>query len=167
MERDEPVRSEPSEAVVRRRASHLYGLVVTGAVLATANEQFRLVRVALALVSTLLIYWAAETYVHWTSTRTHLQRPLTGAERRSVIVDGWPLVAASGIPLMFLALEAILHVETAVALQVALALNVVLLVGVGYRMGKAGGLRGAPLIGSATLTGLLGVVFILLKSTLH
>src|SRR3954453_10816777 len=67
---------------LRRQGSHLYGLVITGAVLATVNQEFRLARVAVVLLSTLVIYWAAETFVHWTTARTLLQRDLTAAERR-------------------------------------------------------------------------------------
>jgi hypothetical protein len=152
---------------LRREGSHLYGLVITGAVLATVDPGFRLVRVAFVLLSTLAIYWAAETFVHWTTARTLLKRDLTKAERRSVMADGWPLVAASGIPLLILGIEAVLRVETPRALQVALGLNVVLLLGIGYQMGKAGGLRGISLMLAAALTGFLGLAMILLKSTLH
>ena len=62
----------------RRQASHLYGLIVSGAVLATAPDDFRLVRVAVLLFGTLVIYWAAETYVHWIAARSVVQRHLTG-----------------------------------------------------------------------------------------
>ena len=48
----------------RQRAGHLYGLIVTGAVLATVPEDFRPIRIAVVLLGTLAIYWAAETYVH-------------------------------------------------------------------------------------------------------
>src|SRR4051794_22779975 len=99
----------------RRRAAHLYGLIVTGAVLATASDDFRLSRVALLLLSTLAIYWAAETYVHWSATRAHVHRPLTPDERRMIVRDGWPLVAACAVPMLCLTLEALLQVETSVA----------------------------------------------------
>lgn len=151
----------------RRRASHLYGLIISGAVLATAPDDFRLARVAVLLLFTLCIYWAAETYVHLMAARTLLRRDLTGAERRGIVVDGWPLVAASGIPLAALALEAVLGVETKVALDVTLGVNSVLLFFVGWQMSRAGGLTGARLVLSATVAGLLGVTMIVLKTLLH
>ena len=77
--------AEPEADPHRRRAAHLYGLIVTGAVLATASDDFRLSRVALLLLSTLAIYWAAESYVHWTATRAHLRRPLSSDERRMIM----------------------------------------------------------------------------------
>jgi hypothetical protein len=151
----------------RRRAAHLYGLIVTGAVLATASDDFRLSRVALLLLSTLAIYWAAETYVHWSATRAHLRRALSRDERRIIIRDGWPLVAASAVPLLCLFLEAVLGVKTSVALDVTLALNALLLFITGWQIGKDSGLAGSRLVVSSVLAGLLGVALIALKSLLH
>jgi hypothetical protein len=151
----------------RQRAAHLYGLIVSGAVLATAPDEFRLIRVAVLLLGTLGIYWAAETYVHWMAARSVLQRDLSGAERRAVVVDGWPLVAASAVPLAVLALEALLGVETKVALDVTLAVNAVLLFVLGWRMGRVSGLTGARLLVAAGAVGLLGVTLIALKTLMH
>ena len=81
------------------------------------------------------------------------------------MVDGWPLVAASAVPLAALALEAVLGVETKVALDVTLAVNAVLLFVVGWQMGKVSGLTGAP-AGALRrrVAGLLGVTMIALKT---
>jgi hypothetical protein len=161
------VASEGTGDPHRRRAAHLYGLIVSGAVLATAPEEFRLVRVALLLFGTLLIYWIAETYVHWIAARTLVQRDLSAAERRAIIRDGWPLVAACATPVGFLALEALAGVGTALALDLALGLNAVLLFAVGWQMGRSIGLTGVRLSLSAGTTGLLGVAMIVLKTLLH
>lgn len=167
MEDDHEALESHAEDAHRRRASHLYGLVVTGAVLATAPDDIAIRRVALLLLGTLAIYWVAETYVHWTATRTLLHRDLTRHEQRTVVLDGWPLVAASAVPLALLFLEAVLRVETGTAVNIALAATVVLLVVVGYQMGRSGGLRGLRLLGASVLVGLLGVAMIVLKTPLH
>jgi hypothetical protein len=151
----------------RRQAAHLYGLIVSGAVLATAADEFRVVRVAIILLCTLAIYWAAETYVHWIALRTLVQRDLTSDERRKIVSDGWPLMTACAVPLLFLGLEALLGVETAVALDMTLAVNTVLLFLVGWQMGKAGGMTGARLALSVGASGLLGVALIMLKTLMH
>ena len=151
----------------RHRAAHLYGLIVSGAVLATASDEFRLARVAVLLVITLGIYWAAETYVHWIATRTHLQRDLTSDERRKIVRDGWPLMTASVTPLLCLGLEALLGFDTAVALNLTLAVNGVLLFLVGWQMGKAGGMTGVRLVLSSGAAGLLGLSLIALKALMH
>lgn len=151
----------------RRDASYLYGLIVSGMVLATVPAEFRLARVALSLFATLLIYWAAETYVHWIATRTLVRRPLTTAERHMIVRDGWPLVSACGAPLVLLTLEAVLQVETDLAIDLALGLNALLLFVVGWRMGRAGGLSGYQLVQSAGTAGLLGIALVGLKIGMH
>jgi hypothetical protein len=151
----------------RRRTSYVYGLIVGGAVLATAPEDFRLVRVAFSLFATLVVYWAAETYVHWITVRTLAGRALTRTELGEVVRDGWPLVAACGVPVAFLAAEALFQVETALAVDLALALNAVLLFIVGWRMGRASNLTGLSLVVASAAAGLLGVAMIALKIGLH
>jgi hypothetical protein len=151
----------------RREAAHLYGLIVTGAVLATAPDEFRLARVAILMLCTLTIYWAAETYAHWIAARALVQRGLRREERRRIVRDGWPLVAACAVPLLFLTVEALLGVETARALDLTLVVNTMLLFILGWQMGRAGGLRGASLALSAATTGLLGLALIALKASLH
>ena len=161
--------TQPDEAAdhLRPRAARLYGLIVSGAVLATASDEFRLVRVAILLLVTLCIYWAAETYVHWIAARSHVQRDLSPEERRRIVADGWPLVAACAVPITFLAVEALLGIETAVALDVTLAVNTVLLFVVGWQMGTAGGLAGVRLVLSVAASGFLGLALITLKTLMH
>jgi hypothetical protein len=151
---------------VRRRAAHLYGLVVAGSVLAAAPEDLGLGRLAVVLAGTLLVYWAAESYAHWIALRTHEGRALTTGERREVLQDGLPLVAACLVPVAVLLVEAVLGVPTETGVRVALFANVVLLVVVGWRMSTAGGLRGGARVLSAAGTGLLGVAMVVLKYTL-
>jgi hypothetical protein len=136
-------------------------------VLATAPDDFRLSRVAIILLCTLGIYWAAETYVHWIAARTIVQRDLTPEERRRIIADGWPLVAACTVPLLFLAGEALVGMETSTALNLTLAVNAVLLFAVGLQMGRAGALSGWRLVISASATGVLGLALIVLKTLMH
>jgi hypothetical protein len=152
---------------LRRRAAYFYGLIVSGAVLAADPDSVRLWVVGVALLGTVLVYWVAETYVHWVAARTTHQRALTGAERHEVVWDGFPLVAACLVPAIVLFVEAVFSVETAVAVRVALCANVVLLVGVGWRMAPAGVSAPMRRLVFATMTGVLGVLMIGLKTLLH
>ncbi len=162
-----PGGSAPAEDHHRRHAAHLYGLIISGAVLASAGDDLRLARVALILLGTLTIYWAAETYVHWIAARTLVQRDLHPDERLRIVRDGWPLVAACVVPLVCLGLEALLGFETSVALNVTLAINAMLLFVVGWQMGRDGGLTGLRQALSAAATGLLGLALIALKTLMH
>lgn len=163
---DEHVSPRPHEGpdLHRRRASYLYGLIVSGAVLATASESYRISRVILALLGTLVIYWASETYVHWIAAREMLQRSLTSQERRLILLDGWPLVTACAVPAVVLTVEAWLQVEDARAVDIALMVNAVLLLVVGYRMSRQSALTGWRLWASTATAGLLGVAIIVVRT---
>lgn len=151
----------------RGRAAYLYGLIVSGAVLATAPNEFSLARVGLMLLGTLAIYYGAETYVHWMATRTLVHRDLVRAERGQILRDGWPLFTACAMPLLFLTVEAVLGVETSRALDLALILNALLMFAVGWRMGKDGGLKGLRFVLSVAAAGFLGVALVVLKTLGH
>ena len=152
---------------LRRRAAHLYGLIICGAVLAAATDSARLSLVALAMLGTLAIYWLAEAYAHWMAALMVHQRPLTRAEGRAAILDGFPLVAASVVPVLVLALEAVLGVDTPRGLRIALWVNAALLLGVGWSMSTGGGFRGWRRVGLALIAGLMGVAMVGLKTLLH
>lgn len=161
------VRARTHAAEHRRRASHLYGLVISGSVLAAAPEEFGLVRLGSAVVGTLLVYWLAESYAHWTALRALQGRSLTPHERREVFLDGLPLVAACVVPVAVLVVEAVLGVEPGRGVRVALAINAALLVVVGWNMAGEGGISGWRRVGASALTGALGLAMVVLKLGLH
>jgi hypothetical protein len=150
-----------------QRSAYLYGLIITGSVLASAPEDHGLVRIAALLGGTLLVYWCAEAYAHLIAARTLARRPLRPAERREVLSAGLPLVAACAVPGVVLLAEALLRVPPSVAVDVALVVNLGLLLVVGWRMCTAGGLRGRSRLASTLVAGLLGCAMIALKLALH
>ena len=150
-----------------QRSAYLYGLIITGSVLAAAPEDHGLVRIAALLGGTLLVYWCAETYAHLIAARTLARRPLHAAERRRVLAEGLPLVSACAIPGAVLLAEALLQVQPSVAVDVALVVNVALLLVIGWRMSTAGGLAGANRLVATAVAGLLGAAMIALKLVLH
>lgn len=157
---------EPGESL-KERAAYLYGLVITGSVLASAPADLGLVRVALLLGGTLLVYWCAESYAHLIAARSLARRPLRPAERRHVLAEGLPLIAACTAPVVVLLIEAVLRVPPDVAVDVALVVNLGLLLVVGWRMSTDGGLTGRRRLGATATAGLLGVAMIGLKLALH
>jgi len=160
-----PMQGQPESA--RRRAAHLYGLVVTGSVLAAAPVDLGLARIALLLLGTLLVYWAAESYAHMIGARTALRRSMTPHERREVFHDGVPLIAACLIPAVVLLGEAVLGVDVETGIDIALAVNLAMLLVVGWRMSTVSGMTGFVRIGSTLLCGLLGIALAALKMGLH
>jgi hypothetical protein len=166
----DPRRVDPDDAAghsYQQRSAYLYGLIITGSVLAAAPEDGRLVRIVALLGGTLVVYWCAETYADLITTRTLARRPLHAAERRKVLTEGLPLVAACAVPGVVLLAEALLRIPTSVAVDVALTVNVVLLLVVGWRMSTAGGMTGGRRLAATATSGLLGVAMIGLKVVLH
>ncbi|MFD7025808.1 hypothetical protein [Promicromonospora sukumoe] len=157
---------EPGESL-KERAAYLYGLVITGSVLASAPADLGIVRVAGLLGGTLLVYWCAESYAHLIAARSLARRPLRPAERRHVLAEGLPLIAACTAPVVVLLIEWVLRVPADVAVDVALVVNLGLLLVVGWRMSTDGGLRGSRRLGATATAGLLGVAMIGLKLALH
>lgn len=158
--------SAPGESY-EQRSAYLYGLIVTGSVLAAAPADGRLFQIAALLGGTLLVYWCAETYAHLIAARTLAQRPLHAAERRKVLAEGLPLVAACAVPGVVLLVEALLQVRPSVAIDVALIVNLALLLIVGWRMSTAGGMTGGRRLMATMTAGLLGFAMIGLKLSLH
>lgn len=150
-----------------QRSAYLYGLIVTGSVLAAAPEDSGLVRIVALLGGTLLVYWCAETYANLVVARTLVGRPLRAAERRELFHEGLPLVVACAVPGVVLLVEALLRVRTSVAVDVALVVNLVLLLMVGWRMSSAGGMTGGSRLVATAIAGLFGVAMIGLKLLLH
>lgn len=150
-----------------QRSAYLYGLIITGSVLAAAPDDRGLVRIAALLGGTLAVYWCAETYAHMIAARTVARRPLRATERRAVLSKGFPFMAACTVPGLVLLAEAVLRVPTSVAVDIALLVNLCLLLVVGWRMSTAGGLRGGRRLSSTMIAGLLGVAMIGLKLAVH
>lgn len=157
---------EPGESL-KERAAYLYGLVITGSVLASAPADLGLVRVAALLGGTLLVYWCAESYAHLIAARSLARRPLHPDERRHVLSEGLPLIAACTAPVIVLLIEAVLRVPPGVAVDIALLVNLVLLLVVGWRMSTEGGLTGGRRLTATLAAGLLGAAMIGLKLLLH
>ncbi len=150
----------------RSKASALYGLIIAGAVLATASPTARLGFVALSLVATLAVYWIAETYVHFMAERQAEQHELSRAHMLSIARDGLPLITVSAIPLAILLLGAAVGLDTALAEDLALYANTLLLLVGGYRMSRDAGVVGFRLVISTMVSGLLGLTMVGLKIVL-
>jgi hypothetical protein len=157
---------EVTPVTARRRAAYLYGLIVSGAVLAAAPDNVSIGLVAVALVGTVLVYWVAETYAHWAGARAIHRRRLSPGERRDMLLDGLPLVSACVVPVLVLLVEALLSVDPTTAVRIALWVNVVLLVAVGWRISPTEE-RPAVRVAFAVMSGLLGLAMIGLKTLLH
>jgi hypothetical protein len=158
----------PTGAVIardehRRTASYLYGLIVSGVVLATSSAEERLTFLVVSLVGALSVYWAAETYVHLMAEREHEAHPLNRDTALAIARDGLPLVTVSAVPVAVVLGFGLAGADTATAATFALWVTTLLLFAAGYRIGRTAGLTGVKLLVSVFVSGLLGLVMELLK----
>ncbi len=82
----------------RATANAIYGIIVSSAVMASAHEQ-SVVALAVAVLVTLVIYWAAERFAHVMGQRIVHTPELTAGQLRRHLGTGWELVSASFLPL--------------------------------------------------------------------
>src|SRR3954452_8034003 len=145
-----------------RRASGIYGMVITGAVLASAGGHLRSLPLAVAVFITLLVYWVAEEYAE-VGEHASAGRLPSWEHVRAALGEKWPMVTASYVPLPLLLVVRALGAGTTEAAYAALGVTVVLLTYYGWSAGRASGLRGKPLLLMTAVAGSLGLVMIGLK----
>jgi hypothetical protein len=123
--------------------------------------------VAVAVLVTLAIYWAAERYSRLVAERIHDGRRPTWHQVRLQLTTGWEIVSASALPLVVLVVMGLLGADLYVAVLAALGCSTLLLCLAGWEVGSQGQLTTAERVVSATVAGIFGVAMILLKAALH
>lgn len=146
----------------RRRAAGIYGTIVASAVLA-AGGHLSTVQLAVAVLVTLLVYWAAEGYAEVLAEQAHAGHLPTPAQVRSLLATIWPMVSASYIPLLSLLVARLLGATTKTAATVALLVAIALLLVHGWVAGRTSQLRGLRLVAVTLVAGGFGVMMVLLK----
>jgi hypothetical protein len=147
-------------------AAGIYGVIIGAAVMATSHGKTS-TAVAVSVLVTLTIYWAAERYARLVAERIHDGRGPTWHEVRVQLTSGWAIVTASVLPLGVLVLGDLLGFETAVAVSVALASSTLLLLGAGWEIGREANLGLWERIAMAIAAGAFGVMMAVLKALLH
>jgi hypothetical protein len=146
-----------------RRAAGIYGTIVASAVLAAGGAHLSTVPLAVTVLVTLLVYWAAEGYAELLAEQAHAGHLPTWAQVRASLAAIWPMVTASYVPLLSLLVARVLGVATRTAATVALIVAIALLLVHGWTAGRASQLRGARLVAVTLIAGAFGVMMILLK----
>jgi hypothetical protein len=147
-------------------ANGIYGIIVGSGVMA-ADSGTSVAQLAVAVVVTLLVYWAAERYAHLVARRIKLGRKQSRAELRRELSDGWELVTASYLPLLVLVTASLLGADLTASVVSALVFSTALLSLSGWRVGGEANLGRPQRLLSAAIAGAFGVVMIILQSFLH
>jgi hypothetical protein len=153
-------------AAERRTANSIYGVIVSSGVMASAHAD-SVRRLAVAVLVTLLVYWAAERYAHIMAGRIVLGPDLRWRDVPGRLREGWELVTASFVPLVVLLVVAVFGASYTTAVFAALGAGTVLLGLDGWRVGGDAGLRPVQRVFAALGAAAFGLVMIALKSLLH
>jgi len=147
----------------RRRASSIYGTIVTAAVIAAGGNVLSSATLEIVVLVTLVVYWLAEQYAELLAEHTYAGKLPSMRRVRSSLSDSWPMVTSSFLPLLSLIVARLFGASSLGAAEVALVVAVALLVVHGRAAGKAAGLSGFQLVAVSATAALLGVAMVLLK----
>ena len=168
---DTPPTAHRRRGLVRHHSEHatatgIYGIIVVAAVLATSHAETA-VAVDLAVLVTLVIYWAAERYARLVAARIHEGTRPDWSHVRRELTTGWEMVTASALPLLVLLATRLAGASLDTAILAALWCCTFLLGLSGWAIGAEGRLARAERAGLALVAGLFGVALIGLKTLLH
>ncbi|GIJ47909.1 hypothetical protein Val02_47950 [Virgisporangium aliadipatigenens] len=147
-------------------ADGIYGIIVSAAVMAASHARSA-VAVALSVLVTLIVYWAAERYAGLLAERIHEGHRLDRRQVRRHLTRGWEIVTASWLPLLVLVLLRSVGTSLSAAIGWALGCSTALLCVAGWEMGRQSALSTGERLLSAATAGMFGVLMILLKALLH
>jgi hypothetical protein len=158
--------ADDERAAASRIANGMYGVIVSSAVMVSVQgESVR--RLAVAVLVTLVVYWAAERYVHIMAQRIVLGPEARWRDLRGGLGEGWELVSASFVPLLVLVGSHLVGASVSTSVVVALLTGTGLLTLAGWRVGSDAGLSRLARLLSAAGAGAFGFVMIGLKTLLH
>ncbi len=153
----------------RNIARSVYGLVLAMSVLAVYSNDpsADALEAAVTLVTTSAVFWVAHVYAEDLATRIERGRSATWPERRVMFAREWPIVEATGLPLvpLILAIIGVLHDHRAI--DVALYVGLAEMAFLGFVAARRSGGKLPMRIASAAFSLSLGVVIVLLKTLLH
>lgn len=147
----------------------IYGTVICASTLAASGD-YPAGRVAAIVLVTLLVYWLAERYAELLGLAARRGAGGPGVTREDVLgvlTAGWALIQASTTPLLVLLLSRACGASNAAALDAALAYTVFLLIVLGWLAARSAGLTGWPRRAATAFAGVLGLVVVALKASLH
>jgi hypothetical protein len=153
----------PKARAGRRRASGIYGAIITAAILATAGSELHTGGLVATVVITLVVYWLAEEYAELLGEQAEGGRVPTWDYIRGSLAATWPMVTASFAPLAALVLARLAGATIPVADNIGLAAAIVLLTIHGWSAARSAQLRGWQLAWATSVALALGLVMVLLK----
>ena len=156
-----------ADTEVDRMAAAVYGIIIAGSVMAAGAGHTTVLQTTAAVVVTVVVYWLAESYAHLLATRIVGESPARLDHLRLRLRTSWRLVTASFLPLGALLIAALLGAGPRDAVTVALLFTTALLALLGWTAARHTHQRGLAMVASTVASGLIGLVLIALKLSLH
>jgi hypothetical protein len=152
------------ETAGRRRASGIYGSIITAAILTSAGSELPTAALVVSVVVSLLVYWLAEEYAELLGEQVVGGRLPTWTHIRYSLAATWPMVSASLAPILVLLLARLAGASPTVAANIGLAVVTISLAVHGWLAARAAQLHGWRLVTLALAAVVLGLVMIGLKN---
>jgi hypothetical protein len=152
-----------AENLGRRRASGIYGIIITAAILDTIGGRASTTVLVISVVGTLAVYWIAEQYAEILGEHTTGGQLPSLAYIRGTLAATWPMVSASFAPLLAVVLAALAGASALTAANVGLVVAMAVLTIHGWLAGRAAQLQGWKLLVATSIAAGLGLMMILLK----
>ena len=162
---------EPAEPPAARKTDYagaVYGSLLAASVVAGAGTlgSFPRLELALLLLGTGVVFWAAHVYARLVGERL-VQQSLSGQEIRRVCADEWPLVETAVPPAVAVAVSPLLGLGPDGAAWLGLAVAVAEQVGWASVALVRAGAPPRVVVGAGAVNLLLGLVIVALKAGLH
>lgn len=149
--------------VGKRRASGIYGAIITAAILAATENERHESAIVVTVLITLLVYWLAEEYAELLGEQVQDGRLPSWDHIRATLVATWPMVTSSFLPLVALVLAKWAGLSVQWAANIGLLVAIALLIIHVWRAARAVQLRSWQLVLTTSVALALGLVMIALK----
>jgi hypothetical protein len=152
----------------RNMQAAVYGTILTLSLIAVASEyQSSAPRIAASVLATQLIFYLAHVYAGQLGIRLETGRGLTSVQRRAVLREEWPLLAAAGPPCLVLIAGALAGINTTLVVNLALGVGVGTLALYGVQLGRAEHRSLSGVLTTAAVNSGFGLIIVVLKVAVH
>lgn len=148
-----------------RELTHaIYGTVVGAAAMAATRPHDTVTGMVVTVLVTVAVYWVAERYAEVLAAAVRGRRL---AEVGKALRRGWPTIEAAYTPLVVLVVVVVVTGDPGTGVVVALAVSTAMLSGLGYLAARRAGATRLSALAWAAGSAVLGVIVVLLKTSLH
>jgi hypothetical protein len=148
----------------RRRAAGIYGAIITASIMTAAGGKLSTLALGLSVLVTLVVYWLAEQYAEILGEHAAGGHLPTWAYIKDALRSSWPIVSASFVPLVALAVAAVAGASRSAAASAGALTAVVLLTFHGWTAGRSAQLHGWQLAITTSVAAVLGLAMVALKN---